>query len=210
MAAGAASKKGLIGYIVPFGIPEVVRHINAFALGAQATIRRPGSSCSGRTRGSRLRRRRRPRRTSSPQVWTCSVRTWTVRQQASSPRRRHPVGRVRLGRAEDGAEAVADGGDVQLGPVLREAGQGRDQRNLEAGVLLRHGQGRLHGARAVRPEGQREDEGGDAAKKKAIVSGKFNVFTGPLYDQKGKVMVPAGKTLKVFRTSTRCSGSPRV
>ena len=30
-------KKGLIGYIVPFGIPEVVRHINAFALGAQAT-----------------------------------------------------------------------------------------------------------------------------------------------------------------------------
>ncbi len=37
MAAGAASKKGLIGYIVPFGIPEVVRHINAFALGAQAT-----------------------------------------------------------------------------------------------------------------------------------------------------------------------------
>ena len=37
MAAGAATKKGLIGYIVPFGIPEVVRHINAFALGAQAT-----------------------------------------------------------------------------------------------------------------------------------------------------------------------------
>ena len=37
-----------------------------------------------------------------------------------------------------------------------------------------------------------------AAKQKAIVSGKFNVFRGPLYDQKGKVMVPAGKTLKVL------------
>ena len=35
IAAGAAAKKGLIGYVVPFGIPEVVRHINAFALGAQ-------------------------------------------------------------------------------------------------------------------------------------------------------------------------------
>ena len=35
IAAGAATKNGLIGYIVPFGIPEVVRHINAFALGAQ-------------------------------------------------------------------------------------------------------------------------------------------------------------------------------
>ena len=37
MAAGAASKSGVIGYIVPFPIPEVVRHANAFALGAQRT-----------------------------------------------------------------------------------------------------------------------------------------------------------------------------
>ena len=37
MAAGAATKKGVIGYIVPFAIPEVIRHANAFALGAQAT-----------------------------------------------------------------------------------------------------------------------------------------------------------------------------
>ena len=37
MAAGAATKKGVIGYVVPFGIPEVVRHANAFALGAQVT-----------------------------------------------------------------------------------------------------------------------------------------------------------------------------
>ena len=36
------------------------------------------------------------------------------------------------------------------------------------------------------------------AKKKAIVAGKFNVFTGPLYDQKGKLVVPKGKTLKVL------------
>src|SRR5213080_2233936 len=37
MAAGAASKKGVIGYVVPFPIPEIIRHANAFALGAQAT-----------------------------------------------------------------------------------------------------------------------------------------------------------------------------
>ena len=36
MAAGAATKKNMIGYIVPFAIPEVIRHANAFALGAQA------------------------------------------------------------------------------------------------------------------------------------------------------------------------------
>src|SRR5438128_9748425 len=37
MAAGAATKKGTIGYVVPFAIPEVIRHASAFALGAQAT-----------------------------------------------------------------------------------------------------------------------------------------------------------------------------
>ena len=37
MAAGAATKKGAVGYVVPFAIPEVIRHANAFALGAQAT-----------------------------------------------------------------------------------------------------------------------------------------------------------------------------
>ena len=36
MAAGAATKSGKIGYIAPFAIPEVIRHANAFALGAQA------------------------------------------------------------------------------------------------------------------------------------------------------------------------------
>ena len=108
------------------------------------------------------------------------------------------MGRLRLRRAQVGAEAVADGCDVQLGPVLREARQGRDQRNVEAGLLLRHDQGRLHRHRSVRPEGHGEDEGGHRREAQAIVSGKFNVFTGPLYDQKGKVAVPAGKTLKVL------------
>src|ERR671934_930796 len=37
MAAGAATKKGVLGYVVPFAIPEVIRHANAFALGAQVT-----------------------------------------------------------------------------------------------------------------------------------------------------------------------------
>jgi basic membrane protein A and related proteins len=35
IAAGAATKTNTIGYIAPFAIPEVIRHANAFALGAQ-------------------------------------------------------------------------------------------------------------------------------------------------------------------------------
>ena len=37
MAAGAASKTGNIGFVVAYPIPEVIRHANAFALGAQLT-----------------------------------------------------------------------------------------------------------------------------------------------------------------------------
>ena len=44
MAAGAASKTGKIGYVVPFAIPEVIRHANAFTLGAQLT--HPGATVS--------------------------------------------------------------------------------------------------------------------------------------------------------------------
>ena len=69
---------------------------------------------------------------------------------------------------------------------------------MEARLLLRIDSGRLHEARSVRAEGEREDEGAIAAKQKAIVSGKFYEFQGPLYDQKGKLMVPKGKRLKVL------------
>src|SRR6266700_5090218 len=31
IAAGAATKTGVVGYVVPFAIPEVIRHTNAFA-----------------------------------------------------------------------------------------------------------------------------------------------------------------------------------
>jgi len=36
MAAGAASKTGKIGFLAPFAIPEVIRGVNAFTLGARA------------------------------------------------------------------------------------------------------------------------------------------------------------------------------
>ena len=51
-----------------------------------------------------------------------------------------------------------------------------------------------------------------AAKEKAIVTGKFNEFCGPVYDQSGKVRIPKGKCLDPstkagITRSTRCSGS---
>ena len=87
----AASSCGTIGYVAPFAIPEVIRHANAFALGAQAT--HPGVKVK--------------------LIWTNS---WF------SP---------------------------------------------------------------------------DKEKKADLISGKFYEFKGPLYDQSGKLKVPAGKSLTV-------------
>ena len=60
------------------------------------------------------------------------------------------------------AEAVAHRSHLQLGAVLREAREGGAMNgHVEVGLLLRDDQGRLHGTRSVRAEGEREDEGGD-------------------------------------------------
>src|SRR5437773_17592 len=41
-----------------------------------------------------------------------------------------------------------------------------------------------------------------AAKEKAMENGSFNVFTGPLYDQSGKLRVPKGQTMKILKGGT--------
>ena len=38
-----------------------------------------------------------------------------------------------------------------------------------------------------------------AAKRKAIVAGKFNVFQGPIYDQSGKLKVKPGQKLRLIQ-----------
>ncbi len=138
MAAGAASKTGKIGYVVAYPIPEVIRHANAFALGAQLT--HPGATVhlvwtnswydpakekkAAQSLAGRGRRRARAER----------------RLAGDRPVRRvgeGPVGRLRLELAEVRAEVVADGRRLQLGPVHVEAGSSRHERNLEDRLLLR-------------------------------------------------------------------------
>ena len=161
MAAGAASKKGLIGYIVPFGIPEVVRHANAFTLGAQAT--HPGARVK--------------------LLWT---NAWvSVPKETAAAKSLIAAGVDVLGQNVDtpSAGAVAEDKGIpwvgydsdarkiapkqwltaatyNWGPYYVPPGQGSHERNVEARLLLRHDQGRVHQHRSVRPEGQREDEGG--------------------------------------------------
>ena len=159
---GRRARPASSGTSLPFPIPEVIRHANAFALGAQV-------DASGRDRQPRLDellvrsgegeeggpepRRRRCRRGRAERRQPGGRRVLRVGEGA--------VGRLRLRRQEVRAEVVADRLGLQLGPVLPEARPGGHERHLEVGLLLRHDQGRLHEARPVRARRHRGDEGED-------------------------------------------------
>ena len=162
IAAGAATKTGTVGYVVPFAIPEVIRHTNAFTLGVQKA--HPGAKVKI--------------------IWTNSW--FAPDKEKKAAENLHSAGADVIGQNVDSPaagqyaesakvpwvgydsnaqkfaqELVAHGRDLQLGPVLHEAGRGRDERHVEDRLLLRQPQGRLHAARAVRQRRLRGDEGAD-------------------------------------------------
>lgn len=198
IAAGAATKKGLIGYIVPFGIPEVVRHINAFALGAQ--VANPKAKV-------RL-------------IWTNSW--YSPPKETAAAQSLIAAGVDVLGQNVDSPAAgvVAEKKGVPWVGYDSDASKVAPKQWLTAAVYnwgpyyLRRVKAAINGTwkpgfyygtindgfTSLAPYGPKvsaKTKALIAAKKKAIVSGKFSVFQGPLYDQKGKLMVPKGKTLKV-------------
>jgi basic membrane protein A len=199
MAAGAATKNGLIGYIVPFGIPEVVRHINAFALGAQAM--------NPKARVKLL--------------WTNSW--FSPPKETAAAKNLIAAGVDVLGQNVDSPAAgvVAESKGVPWVGYDSDARKTAPKQWLTAAVYnwgpyyVKRVRAAMNGTwksgfyygtikdgfTSLAPYGPKvtaKTKAAIAAKRKAIVAGKFNVFTGPLYDQKGKLVVPAGKTLKVL------------
>jgi basic membrane protein A and related proteins len=196
MAAGAASKNGVLGYVSPFAIPEVIRDISAYTLGAQVT--HPGAKVKI--------------------VWT---NTWfdpaTESKAAASL---VSAGADVLGQGQDSPAT----GQVAKTDNLKWTGYDSNQERfapsdwLTAAVYnwgpyyLRRVQAAMNGTwktgsyyggladgftniapfgKSVPMSIQKQIE----AKKAALISGKFYEFQGPLYDQTGKLRVPAGQRL---------------
>jgi basic membrane protein A len=199
MAAGAATKKGVIGYIVPYGIPEVVRHLNAFTLGAQAT--HPGAQVKIVWTNAWFSP---PKETAAAQALVAAGAD-VLGQNVDSPAagvyaEKHGVPWV--GYDADAQKfapkqwltaAVYNWGPYYLRRI-KAAMAGTWKPGFYYGTIN-------DGFTSLAPFGPRV-----SAKTKALIakkmadlkSGKFAVFQGPLYDQKGKLMVPAGKRLKVL------------
>jgi basic membrane protein A len=198
MAAGAATKKGTIGYVVAFPIPEVIRHANAFALGAQAT--HPGVKVK--------------------LVWTNSWFDPTKEKKAAESL--HAAGADVLGQNVDSPAAGQFAESAGIPWVGYDSNAQKFARKswLTAAVYnwgpyyLKRVQAAMNGTwkpgfyygniadgfTSLAPFGpgvSTATKSAIAKKMQALKTGSFYEFTGPLKDQSGKVRVPKGKKMTV-------------
>lgn len=196
MAAGAATKNGKVGFIVPFAIPEIIRHTNGFALGVRAV--RPDATI-------RL-------------VWT---KSWfDPAKERKAAESLVAAGVDVIGQNVDSPSA----GQYAQSKGIPWVGHGSNAKRFAPTSWLTSGlydwglyylkrvkaaqngtwkTGSYWGSMAdgfavLAPFGPKVTPKTRAlinTRKKAIINGSFYEFTGPLYDQKGKLRVPKGKRM---------------
>ncbi len=196
MAAGAATKSGVIGYIVPFPIPEVIRHANAFALGAQAMNPKVKVKL----------------------VWTLSWFAPDKEKKAAESLK--AAGADVIGQNVDSPAAgqYAESAGLSWVGYDSDASQFAPKQWLTAAV---YNWGPYYASRVKAvmngtwkagfyygsikdgfvdiakfgPSVSAATKAAIAAKRKALIAGTFYEFAGPITDQSGKVRVAAGKKL---------------
>jgi basic membrane protein A len=198
MAAGAATKKGVIGYVVPFAIPEVIRHANAFVLGAQAM--RPSAKVRLVWTNSWFD----PKKERQAAESLVSAGADVLGQNVDSPSTGQYAESKKVpwvGYNSDARKfaptswltaALYDWG-VYYVPRVKAAMNGTWKTGFYYGTMK-------DGFIKLAPYGKRvtaKTRAAINAKKKAIINGTFHEFTGPLYDQSGKLRVPKGKRMTI-------------
>jgi basic membrane protein A len=198
MAAGAATKKGTIGYVVPFAIPEVIRHANAFALGAQAT--HPGVKVK--------------------LIWTSSW--FAPDKEKKAAENLVAAGSDVLGQNVDspatgqfaetkGVPWVGYDSDAQnfapkswltaavynWGPYYLKRVRAAMNGSWKTGFYYGNLKDRFVDIAPYGPSVSAKTKAMIARKKAQLISGKFYEFAGPLWDQSGKLRVPKGKKMTV-------------
>jgi basic membrane protein A and related proteins len=203
MAAGAATKKGNIGFVVAYPIPEVIRHANAFALGAR--LMHPGAKV-------RL-------------IWTHSWFDPNKEKQAAQSL--YGTGADVLGQNVDspatgqfaqskhvpwvGYDANAKkfaptswltASVYNWGPYYLRRVKAAINGTWKSGFYYGSIKDGFTGLAPYGPKVSAKTKRAIAKKMRAIESGKFYEFTGPLYDQKGKLRVKKGVRMQVLKGGT--------
>jgi basic membrane protein A and related proteins len=198
IAAGAASPNGNVGYVVPFAIPEVIRHANAFTLGVQTA--HPGAKVHLVWTNSWFN----PAKEKAAAESLIQAGATVLGQNVDSPatgQAAQAAGIPWIGYDSDSQKfapkawltgAVYDWGPYYLSRVKAAmAGTwktGFFYGSLKDGFvqLAPYGKGVSAKTRAL-----------IATKMKDIENGTFDEFAGPIKDQSGKVRIAKGAKLTV-------------
>lgn len=198
MAAGAATKNGLIGYIVPFAIPEVIRHANAFALGAQAT--HPGARVkliwtNDWVSPAKEKKAAEALHAAGADVLGQNVDTPTAGQYAES------VGVPWVGYDSDAKKFAPKSwltaAVYHWGPYYLKRVNAAMNGSWKTGFYYGSLKDGFVGIASYGPKVSAGTKNAIAAKKAALIKGSFYEFAGPLYDQSGKLRVKKGQKLTV-------------
>src|SRR3954452_1501404 len=198
MAAGAATKKGVLGYVVPFPIPEVIRHANAFALGAQAT--HPGAKVKLIWTNAWLDVSKEKRAAESLDSAGADVLGQNVDSPATG-QYAESQGIPWVG-YDSNAKSFAPhswltASVYHWGPYYLRRVKAAMNGTWKSGFYYGTIKDGFTGLAPYGPKVSAKTKAAIAAKMKAIRNGTFYEFAGPLYDQGGKLRVAKGKKLSV-------------
>jgi basic membrane protein A and related proteins len=198
MAAGAASKTGDIGYVVAFPIPEVIRHANAFALGAQLT--HPGAKIhlvwtNNWYDPAKEKKAAQSLHASGADVLGQNVDSPATGQFAES------AGVPWVGYDSDAAKFAPKSwltaSVYNWGPYYLKRVKAAMAGTWKSGFYYGSIKDGFTGLAPFGPDVSAATKAAITAKEKAIENGSFYEFAGPLYDQSGKLRVPKGKRMTV-------------
>ncbi|NTV86777.1 MAG: BMP family ABC transporter substrate-binding protein [Burkholderiaceae bacterium] len=196
--AGHMSKSGKIGFVAAKPIPQVLRNINAFLMGARSV--KPGITCNVIFTGDWSMAVKDAEATNSLADQGCDVFTMHVDGPKvvveTAAKRGKMVCGYHASQAKLAPNAYLTGAEwnwlTAYKTVIDAAKAGKPHPNFIRGGLK-------EGYVKMSPYGPMVS---DAAKKNAddvkakMVAGTFDIFKGPLKDNKGKEVIPAGKSLK--------------
>jgi basic membrane protein A len=198
MAAGAAATCGTIGFVVAFPIPEVIRHANAFALGAQTT--HPGAKVKLIWTNSWFAPDKEKKAAESLKAAGACV----IGQNVDSPaagQYAQSAGLPWVGYDSDAQKFAPTswltGAVYNWGPYYLSRVKAAMAGTWKTGFYYGSLKDRFVDVAPYGPKVKAATKAAIAKRKAQIISGTFYEFRGPLYDQTGKLRVPAGKSLTV-------------
>ena len=198
MAAGAASKTGDIGYVAAFPIPEVIRHTNAFALGAQVT--HPGAKVHLVWTNSWFDSAKEKKAAQSLHASRADVLGQNVDSPATG-QYAESVGAPWVGYDSDASKFAPKSwltaAVYNWGPYYLKRVKAAMAGTWKSGFYYGSIKDGFTGIAPFGPDVSAATKAAILAKEKAIESGSYYEFTGPLYDQSGKLRVAKGQKMTV-------------